>query len=120
MRRVGTSLALVILSLSLLPSAAWAWSRDFVLVNHSGYTITRLYLSDISLKRWVRSDVAMIAPQNSERIHFYNNGPCWMQFRIETREGNIANFMKPFNFCALRTLTIYYNNENDRFIADGK
>jgi hypothetical protein len=113
-------LPFVLLLLPMVPGSAWAWSRDFRLINHTGYTITRLYLSSRGYSKWVRSNIPIISPNNWANIHFYNGGPCWMQFRIETREGNTANFMRPFNFCALRTLTIYYNNENGVFTADAQ
>jgi hypothetical protein len=120
MRLTRTLSLLVILMLPMMPASAWAWSRDFTLVNHTGYTITGLYLSYSGFPRWIRSDVPTIDPESSSDIHFNNNGPCWMQFRIETREGNTGNFMRPFNFCALRTLTIYYNNENGVFTANAQ
>ncbi len=120
MKLVRILLPFILLLLPMLPGSAWAWSRDFELVNHTGYTITGLYLSYSGFPKWIRSDIPTIAPENWANIRFYNNGPCLMQFRIETHEGNTGNFMHPFNFCALRTLTIYYNNENGVFTANAQ
>jgi hypothetical protein len=101
-----------------LPASAWAYSRDFTLVNHTGYTISQLYFSYPSYDRWVPSRIPIVPPEERVTIHFDNDGPCDLQFRLTTQEGNTADFMRPFNFCALRTLTIYYNNETRVFTAN--
>ncbi len=109
---VATAMILV----GLMATAAWAQSRDFTLRNRTGYTITGFWFSTPGLNQWIAMRGEVIAPGEARNVHFDQTGPCNLQFRIQTAAG-YASFMRAFDFCSLRSVSIYYDSGDQTFTA---
>lgn len=102
---------------SLTP--AMAYSRDFILVNDTGLTITGVYLSAAGYPRWIRSQGAdWIGPRQNTRISFDNSGPCDMQLRVDFANGIHSEWRSGFNFCQVSVVDIQYNSLTRTINAD--
>lgn len=108
--------AIILMGLTAAPVWAQQASRDFTLRNRTGYTITGFWFSTPKSSQWVAMQGNTIAPGQSTTVHFSQSGPCELQFRVQTSAGT-ADFLRPFDFCALRTVTIYYDAEDKVFTA---
>ncbi len=104
------------IALALTSVCAWADSRDFTLYNRTGYTITGFFFSTPESNEWVPMEGEQIGPHASTHVHFTQTGPCNMQFRVVTSQGT-ADFMRPFDFCRLHWISIYYDAPTDTYTA---
>lgn len=114
MRHVASTI--IVMGLTTAPALAQQASRDFTLRNRTGYTITGFWFSTPKSNEWVAMEGNTIAPGESATVHFTQSGPCELQFRVQTSAGT-ADFLRPFDFCALRTVSIYYDAEDKVFTA---
>jgi len=116
MRKSIVATAIVLTGLTATTAWAQQASRDFTLRNRTSYTITGFWFSTPKSNQWTAMQGNTIAPNQSATVHFDHSGPCELQFRVQTTAGT-ADFMRPFDFCALRTVSIYYDADDKVFTA---
>ncbi|HUN40524.1 MAG TPA: hypothetical protein VMU81_09555 [Acetobacteraceae bacterium] len=112
--------AAVVLSALVVGTSApaWAYSRDFQIVNQTGVPITAVYMS-VPSAPWIRnSDISWLAPDAYADVMFDRNGPCDMQLRVDFSNGYHTEWRDGFNFCAVSRLVIRYNADRDTIEAD--
>ena len=110
-RFVSAALAVLALGTALLvsPHAASADQRDFRLVNASGSTITRRYVSPVSSGDWGPDQLGadVIHPGGSYTLYFaagQAGNTCLFDLRIVTASGS-ASEQRGVNLCRTYTLT---------------
>ncbi len=104
----------------LTSTPAWSLSRDFRLHNHTSYTITGFAFSYRGSDTWTAMRGNQIGPGEDSDVTFDQSGPCDLQFRVQIRVGSTqryADFTRPFDFCTLRSVAIYYDRGSDVFTA---
>ncbi len=114
------SIIAAVLSLVALTSTAHADSRDFTLYNYTKFTISGFYFSVRGMNHWVPMQGEKIGPGTSRHVHFDQTGPCDLQFRVETSNGLSADFLRPFDFCTVNSVSIYYDTPTETFTAKAR
>ncbi len=113
-------LRLVVILGALLTASvvsAWAYSRDFYIVNGTALPIIGVYISRPGLDRWVpTSDFRLLGSGQEAHISFGNAGPCLMQLRVNFYNGTHASWRRGFNFCSVERVTIRWDGRG--YVAD--
>jgi hypothetical protein len=108
--------AVVVAASCLTPELAYAWSRNFTLVNNTPEYIVNLWSSPDNSGDWgERFSGVNVSPGERQRMAFgeggdYESGTCWMDIRIEFRDGNTAHWNN-IDLCKTDTFTIYINQD---------
>jgi hypothetical protein len=100
----------------LEPELAYAWSRNFILVNNTPEDVVNLWSSPDNSGNWGRPFSGVnVAPGERQRMAFsdggdYESGTCWMDIRIEFRDGSTAHWDN-IDLCKTDTFTVYIDQD---------
>ena len=110
---VATSLILI----AFLSTPAWAQqNRNFKVYNFTRYRITAFFFKTEDSNEWVPMRGEQIPAGESTIVTFDQSGPCRLQFRVDTTGGE-ADFLRPFNFCALNWIGVFYDYDTGIFTS---
>jgi hypothetical protein len=120
---LGRILRCGFLAVALLCGIAWpgqANDRDFTVINGTGGRIQSVWLSTFGDKQWHRvSDLSNLADGDTTKVSFDSNGPCRVQMRVVTGDGENHDFNDGFNLCTVSIITVYFTNSGS-LMADYK
>jgi hypothetical protein len=101
--------AAVLIPIALVSTPVWGANRDFKLNNFTGYRITGFFFKTEDSDVWVPMHGEQIPTRGSSIVTFNQNGPCELQFRVDTTGGE-GDFLRPFDFRKLNYIDVFYDN----------
>ena len=113
--------AAAVCAAGLMSAPAWSQPspqtrRDFTLYNYSGSRITGFFFKTVNEANWTPLQGEQVGPGESVVVHFPKAGSCLLQVRVET-PGMTGEFRRPFDFCRLSGIRIYYDYDTATFLA---
>ncbi|MBV9785920.1 MAG: hypothetical protein JO264_19110 [Acidisphaera sp.] len=96
------------------PLAAEAAKQDFTLVNHTGYQIDSVYVSQSSSNDWGKDVMGRDTLDDGESvdISFEHGGrTCHWDIRVEYHDGDKAEWSN-VNLCDISRVTLHWNRQN--------
>ncbi len=106
----------IALLIALVSTSAWAARRSFTIYNYTGYQITGVFTMSAGSHEWVAMGGDQIASRSSSSATFDPEERCNIKVKIETSGGE-HEFARPFDFCTLTWIAIYYDNSTGHFSA---
>lgn len=105
------ALLVAILAVVTAPSLL-AGTQDFVLVNHTGVEIYRLYISETTTDEWEEDVLGDNTLPDGERmdITFEGRSACMWDVRVEDEEGS-AQEWNSLNLCEVSVVVLRCNSE---------
>jgi len=120
------------LSAVALAAAVLAWpaastaeggKQNFRLVNHTGYTISRVYVSPHKASDW-QEDVMgddTLGDDEAVRISFSrDSSACVWDLKVVYEVDNTSAEWSNFNLCTISEISIYYDHDTDETTATWK
>jgi hypothetical protein len=119
------AMALAAVGLLALPAASSAdeGKQNFRLVNHTGYTISRVYVSPHKAADW-QEDVLgddTLSDGQGVRIRFSRDSSAcvWDLKVVYESDGSSAEWGN-FNLCTISEISIYYDEDTEKTTATWK
>jgi hypothetical protein len=114
-------LSIGILAPLVFSRPSFADTRDFDVVNDTSATIVGMWVSTPNDGYWEPVvPFNSVFPRTSTHVIFYHGGPCRVQLRIQLSDGSWPEWSSGFDLCTISKVKIWYDADEDTYIASSQ